>query len=519
MKRLATLSLVFLASAVSAQQGSLTGIDSYIGRALHEFAVPGAALAVVKDGNAVFVKGYGVRELGRPGPVTANTRFAIGSMSKSFTATSMAILVDEKRVRWDDHVTQHLPWFEMYDPWVTREITIRDVLSHRSGLRDVSAGTAWYGSDYSREEIIRKLRYLKPVTSFRSDFAYQNVMYLVAGEVIHAASGKSWDEFVRDRILVPLGMTSTTTTIPSGATVDLASPHVRLDAGIRPVAHRPYDNVGPAAAIYSTANDLVAYTKLHLDRGQLGEKRVFSEQAAKEMYGSQMIVVPSPRDPPKGFEQLKRNFLTYGFGWFLYEYQGRKIIEHGGGVDGFATEMMLVPDLRLGIVVLTNQELPWFALAVANRIIDGYLGLPETDWISFYRDRAEKTEKNLLDETEKIEKSHVTGTNPSLPMDAFAGIYRDVFYGDVSVVNENGKLVLRFTHTPSFTADLRHWHYDTFRTEWRDPTVSSLRSLSSKEPGFVSFSLRSDGKVDALKFDGPKLLDADFEELDFHKVP
>lgn len=507
MKRAAIL-FFFVALPLFAQQpGVPPDLDAYVTKVMKETGAPGAAVAIVKDDRVIFARGYGVRELGKSEPVTTNTRFAIGSISKSFTATVLGSLVDEQKVAWDDHVTKYIPWFELYDPWVTHEYTVRDLLTHRSGLKDVAGGTIWYGTDYSREEVIRRIRMLKPVAPFRYTFAYQNWAYLVAGEVAHAAAGRTWDDLVRERILGPLAMTSTTTSIPLLNT-DIASPHSEVEGRLRVVPHRSYENVGPAGSIYSSVVDMAQYVRLHLNRGSVGATRIYSEAVAKQMFSPQMLYqVPLP-DAPKDLPFIHTHYSAYGFGWFLRDYRGQAMVEHSGGVDGFAALVTMFPDQHVGIVVLSNYEGPMITL-VSRRLADFYLGAPAFDWLEWFLPRLAARKKSQAEEAAKVEASRALNARPSLPLDGYAGTYHDPMIGDATVTNENGKLVLRFAHTPTFIADLEPWHYDTFRTHWRDPMVPK---------GFLTFTLNSKGAVDRMIFDQHPLLDADLAELDFRRV-
>ncbi|HEX6098796.1 MAG TPA: serine hydrolase [Thermoanaerobaculia bacterium] len=506
--RTAFLFLLFLAHlTVHAQAIVPADIDAYVAKVMRELKTPGAAVAIVQDGRVVYAKAFGVKELGKPEPVTADTKFAIGSISKSFTTTLLGILVDEKKVEWDDRVSKYLPAYQMWDPWVTREQTVRDLLIHRAGLRPMSGGTVWYGSDYSREEVLRRARFLEPVSSFRSVFSYQNVNYLAAGEVAHVAGGKTWDDQVRERIFVPLGMQHSTTGLPD-MTTNVASPHVEIDGVMRIVPHRDYDNVAPAASIYASVLDMAAYARLHLNRGMVGEKRIYSEAVARQLFSPQSLVsVPIHAQPPElaAYEPM---FSAYGLGWFIRDVHGQKVVEHSGGVDGFVTEMKMIPAKKAAVVVFSNDE-GAFVSIVGLHLTETLLGARPFDWLGFVQKRMAEGKKRREEAEAKQVAARKQSEKPSLPLAAYAGTYRDELYGDLTVALENGKLVLRFSHTPSFTADLEPWHYDTFRTHWRDPVVTK---------GFVTFPLNARGELDALVFDQPRLLDADFAELDFHRV-
>ncbi|WP_158501833.1 serine hydrolase [Vitiosangium sp. GDMCC 1.1324] len=507
---ISVLVLLLSCSLAWGQAAPLKGLDTYANGAIHDWNVPGLAITVVKDGKVVLSKGYGVRKVGEPAPVDEHTLFAIGSISKSFTAMALGMLVDEGKLSWDDPVSRYLPYLQLYDPYVTRELTIRDLLTHRSGLPDVSGGILWYGSDYNREEVLKRIVHIKPVSSFRSTFAYQNVMYMAAGEVVHAVSGKSWDDFIRERIFTPLGMDESNSLYRDlQKSKNLAMPHVRLEGKSVAIEYRDSDNIGPAGSIVSSVNDMARYMQLLLAEGTSQGKKLYSDKVARELFTPQMLV-PNPPSPRPELKSLDARFRAYGFGWFLRDYRGRKIISHTGGMDGMAAVVILVPEENLGITVLSHQDGGIFN-AMAYRILDAYLGAPPTDWARIalkFRTEGEQKEKEA--EAAQV-AARTQGTKPSLELGRYAGKYRDRMYGDLSIANENGRLVLRFSHSPAFTADLEHWQYDTFRTHWRDPM--------GFPQGFMTFSFDSGGKIRGFTFDQPKLLDVNFDELAVERVP
>lgn len=477
-------------------------------QALLDFEVPGLALAVVKDDEVVFAQGYGVRKLGEAVAVDEQTLFATGSISKSFTALCLAMLVDERKIGWDDPVTNYLPGFQLYDPYATRELTIRDLLSHRVGLAPVSGGTLWYGSTYDRAEVLRRARHLKPVSSFRSRFAYQNITYLAAGEIIPAASGMSWDDFVHERIFKPLQMNASNTSITAlEETGNVATPHAKIDGSVQIIPYRDYDNVGPAASINSNVVDMAQYLRLYLASGKYGEQQLLSTAGVQELWAAQTVIPIEPLPAP--IASLTPIFYSYGLGWFMRDYRGRKLIFHSGGVDGMTALAAMIPEERLGIVVLANQQEPIVG-PVVYHILDSYLQLPPSDWFSAYLERRKDWNDRRKQAEATVEDARVGGTKSSLPLDHYVGTYHDVMYGDITIGLESGNLVLRFSQTPAFTADLEHWHYDTFRINWRDPMVMK---------GLVTFPLTSQGKIHELRLDQPKLLDVDFDELNFTRIP
>jgi CubicO group peptidase (beta-lactamase class C family) len=476
--------------------------------ALANFATPGLAVAVVKNDALVMAQGFGQRGLDQSAPVDEHTLSAIGSISKSFTATGLAMLVDEGKLAWDDPVLKVLPGFQLFDPYATRELTVRDLLTHRSGLAEVSGGTIWYGATYDRAAVVKRIRHLKPVSSFRSQFAYQNIMYLVAGQLIPAVTGIDWDTFVKERLFKPLGMRDSVTSITAfKPDENVVTPHITVDGQAQAVAHRNYDNVGAAASIYASVVDMAQYLRLHLRQGRYADQQLLNPATAQELATPQMVIPIRPNPP--ALAALTPEFYTYGLGWFIRNYRGRKVVTHSGGVDGMVALATMVPEEDLGIVVLVNQESA-LAAAVVYTLLDAYLGAPVTDWYSaFLQVRQELSEKEQAAKAAS-EAARVPETQPALALEQYAGTYHADVYGEASVMLEDSHLVLRFSPTPSFTGDLEHWHYETFRIHWRDPMVTT---------GFVTFPLTAQGKAFEMKFDQPKLLDVDFSELEFTRTP
>ncbi len=493
------ISVLIMFNPLISQPINIPGLDEYIHDNMEYFKVPGLSIAIVKDDRLIFAKGYGTREIGQTKNVDDNTLFAIGSISKSTTAIALAMLEDEGKLSWNDKVIQHLPDFKMYDPWVTIEITITDLLTHRSGLRSVSGGTIWYGSDFSREEVVHRLRDLKPISSFRSDYAYQNVMYVVAGQIIPSITRKSWDEFIRERLITPLRMNRTTTTMAElSAQQNVAKPHILKNSEIIVIPHRDYDNIGPAASIYSSAQDMAQYVRCLLNNGEFEGKRLFSTDNAKEMFGPQMTIPVS--EYSSEMRRRQPQYRAYGFGWFIEDYQGQKIIRHSGGVDGMRALVAMVPDENLGFVILTNQEEYRMYYTVFYKLLDHFLGFPEYPWDQVFQ--------KSLDSPSEDKLPKISNTQMSLNLEEYSGVYQDRMISDITINLVDDRLVLAFSHTPSFTADLKHWDGEIFRLIWRDPTIPN---------GFITFKLDPDSAVIGLKFDQPQLLDVDFDELDVHR--
>ncbi len=505
------LLLLFTFSCVRAQadlETKLKEIDAYAEKARADWKVPGFAIAIVKDDKVVFAKGYGVREVGKTTPVDEKTLFAIASNSKAFTSAALAILVDEKKLNWDDKVTKYLPDFQMYDPFVTREITVRDLLSHRSGLITFGGDLLWYQTTYNQDEVLRRIRYLKPAFSFRSRFGYQNIMFLAAGIIVEKITGKIWGDFVKERFFTPLGMTSSNTSIKEfKANGNVATPHNDKSGVNKPIQYDNVDNAAPVAGINSSVADLAQWMRLQLGRGTIDGKQIFSRRQSWEMWQPNIVIPIS-----EGAAQFNptRHFNLYGMGWSLSDYQGRKVISHGGGLDGMISQTALMPEENLGIVVLTNSESPLNTI-MQNKVFDVFLNvMPKRDWSAEFLARVKAGKEAGAKEQKAIEDARVMNTKPSLALEKYAGTYISTMYGDAKIEMENGKMILRLVPTPSFVADLEHWHYDTFRLTWRE----SVQYPFPK--GFVIFKIDDKGQPADMTID---CLNADFnfDELEFKR--
>ena len=489
-----SLLVLLLVIATSAQSTSSApaDLDAYVTSSMKAFDVPGMAVAIVKDGKVVVAKGYGVRKLGEPTPIDEFTIFAIGSNTKAFTTTALATLVDEGKLSWDDPVYQRLPGFVMYDPYVSHEMTIRDLLTHRSGM-GLGEGDLlfWPHTTYTREEVIYKLRFMKPQSSFRSHYAYDNLLYMTAGQIIPAVTGTSWEDYVRQRIFTPLGMQhSNVSNAAFKSGDDYAFPHSRVDGKLQVIPFGALDNAGPAGAINSCATDMAKWVQLQLNRGKYVDRegRLFSEQRSKEMWSGQTILPIG--DPPTELAGLKANFADYALGWGLRDYHGRKLIGHTGGVGGFVSRVMLVPEENLGVVVLTNAEEGGAFDSILYHVLDHYFHLPTTDWIAAFKAVEEKDEKEAAETMKKAAGARDANSKPSLPLEKYAGVYNDAWYGPITIRTANGGLVISFDHSPDMIGDLQHWQHDTFKAHWRVRTI---------EDAFITFSLNPDGSIDSAR--------------------
>lgn len=497
MRKIYTTIVIFLLTAPAFSQSydaQLKEIDAYAEQVLRDWNVPGMAIAIVKDNNVIFAKGYGVREIRKPEKVDENTLFAIASNSKAFTTAALAILIDEGKIRgWDEKVHSFLPEFQMYDAYVTRELTIRDLVCHRSGLGTFSGDLLWYETTYTPDEILRRVRYLKPVSSFRSRYGYQNLTFIAAGRIIEKVSGKSWGEFIKERILIPLGMTRTTTSVRD-IQDNFATPHNESGGrGLRPLPLGNIDNAIGAAGLNSSVAEVAKWLLLQLQRGKYQGKQIFSEQRVGEMW-SPCVIVGTNLFPTK--EAPTQVFLGYGLGWFISDYRGRKLISHSGGLDGMISQTAIMPSENLGLVVLTNSETN-AALVMRNKILDTFIGSEKRDWNAEYLKMARQRREQREQEDKKADTERVLNTKPSLSLQSYEGVYSCQMYGDVEIKLEDEKLVMRFLPTPNFVADLEHWHYDTFLIKWRS-------SVNYNFPrGWVTFRIDKNGRPDEIKIDQP----------------
>ncbi len=498
---------------LQAQQAPPADLDAFVARSMKTFDVPGMAVAIVKDGKVVVSKGYGVRKLGEPTPVDENTLFGIGSNTKAFTAAALATLVDQGKISWDDPVYQRLKGFEMYDPYVSKEMRIRDLLCHRSGL-GLGEGDLmfWPHTTFTREEVVYRLRFLKPATSFRTTYAYNNLMFVTAGQVVAEVSGMSWDDYVREKILLPLGMKNTVTSpISFKPGENVASPHSKVDGKLQPIPFENLDNAGPAGSINSSVADMSKWVLLQLNHGQIPgtDSRIFSEKSSHEMWAQQMIA-PTGDAPPE-LKNLQRRFSGYGMGWGLRDYKGRKLIGHSGGVAGFVTRVMLVPEENLGVVILTNAEEDVAFESVLFHILDAYLSGPTQDYIAAFKSVEDQDRKEADETMSKASQARAADSKPSLPLEKYAGDYSDPWYGKVTIRSQHGSLLLNFERTPKGLADLQHWQYDTFKAHWRDRTV---------EDAFVTFTLKPDGSIDHFTMVAVSpLADFSFDYQDLYFTP
>jgi CubicO group peptidase (beta-lactamase class C family) len=474
------------------------GFEKRVEQLRQEVGVPGMSVAIVENHQVTLAKGFGVRALGSAEPADADTIFPTGSTGKAFTVAALAVLVDQGKIKWDDKVIDHLPGFQMYDAWVTREMTVRDLLVHRSGL-GLGAGDLMFvpRTNLSRAESVRRLRYIKPATSFRSDFAYDNVLYMVAGQMIEAVTGQTWEMFTAEHVLKPAGMLNSTTDDEHRfATADRAQPHARMSAGLRGVGDQSRlderddlgHNAAPAGGLAISANDMARWLMIQLDHGKLpeGQGRLFSESAHEQMWRPMILQPVTPR--PDALKATEPMFNTYALGWDVRDYRGAKIVWHGGAVFGFLAAVVLIPEKQVGFSILINSEDGEIINGLMFELLDHYLGLPAADWpakfVAYKRQRGEEALKNYKAVAAKPAKA-----GPSLPLSHYVGTYSDPWYGNIEIGQSKFGLTIDFKSTPRMSGALEHWQYDSFTTRLDDKTI---------EPAYVTFGLNADGRVERI---------------------
>ena len=464
-RTIALLSIVALPAAAQNGQPDLRGLDAYFAKAAKDWDVPGLAIGIVHKGQLVFARTYGVRDVGTKEPVDTQTIFAIASTTKAITAAALGMLVDEGKVRWDDPVTKHLPSFQMYDPWVTREVTVRDLITHRGGLPN--ADELWTHGDNSRSEVIRRIRFIKPTYSFRGGYVYHNVMYTVAGAVIEAASGMTWDDFVRQRIFQPIGMTRSVTTLAEAMTkTNRAEPHERQNDSLKVSGNSFSDGIGPAGSVWASVGDMTRWVKFLLDTGKVNGRALLTPQTWSDLFRPATILPPwNDRSTPQ-LRLSKPHFRSYALGWYQQDYRGRQVDFHTGTLTGMSAINGLIREEGIGVYIISNTEAE-IRHPLMFKVFDTFLGAPARDWSGemLAMRRADRARDST---TARPQNQRVEGTKPSLALERYAGTFADPdsLYPTISITSENGALRYRLSSKQAGT--LEHWQFDTFRVVWDD---------------------------------------------------
>ncbi|HWT11366.1 MAG TPA: serine hydrolase [Allosphingosinicella sp.] len=482
--KLAVLAIAAASAPAAGQPRLPDPLQAYVANAMAEAEMPGLAVAVVHGDDPAIAQGFGLRRLGEPGRVDADTVFNIASLTKSFTAAAAAILVDEGRLGWNDPVHRWLPQVRFSDPWLTEQISLADLLSHRTGLQP--ANTMFRLTHIDRAEILRRVRYLEPASPFRTEQVYNNVLYTVAGEVTAAAAGTSWEALIRDRLLEPLGMAQTgfgPGTAPAG---NVAAPHAVIGGLHVPIRPASYVSIAPAGGLNSTARDMTRWLRFQLGGGELDGRRLISAEAMQAMHEPWTMI---PTTPAMRANRQVQFFAGYGLGWNVMDYRGHKLLWHSGNADGMPSYMALLPERRIGVVVMLNSwKAPYLHGDIASRILDHYLGLPTRDYAAETLELTRQAEarRAAADRTQ-------AAAGPVLPpmdLDAYQGDYRSDLFGTISVVRLGQGLVLKMGEGEE--ADLHPVGRDAFTMRWRD------RVIGEDNDTRAVFALDSQGAVSRL---------------------
>ena len=499
MKRFIVFIILFVStSPFYSQQLNTDELDAFINEAVKVTKAPGFAVGIIKDSTVIFKKGYGTLNTSTGTAVNTASEFGIASCTKAFTAAAIGLLVDEGKINWDDRVVDLLPYFQLNDPYVTSEMRVQDLLCHRSGLGTFDGDLLWYGSDYSRKDVVTRIKNLPLKHGLREQFGYSNLMYLAAGQLIEEVSGMSWNNFISEHFFKPLEMKSSTTTNKGFETKEnVAFPHLEG----KPIDFLNYDNFGAAASINSNIDDLLIWTQMWLNKGKHGDKQILSEKIVEKLLRSHTIV-----SSPRNMEKFGTHFSTYALGWFLSDYNGRMVIRHDGGLPGFLSRVLFMPEENLGIVILTNDMTGINGL-VSNKIIDMVTEKENENSLNRYAEFMEQREKKQKEEKETRLNSRIPDTNPSLDLAEYAGNFEDKMYGPAKITFNDGKLSFEMCASKKlFEGPLTHWHYDTFRFDHKDPFLTY---------GLLTFELDKEGKVTGFTIDLPN---GDFHFFNLHFV-
>jgi CubicO group peptidase (beta-lactamase class C family) len=469
MRKIFFLALLFSSQQIFSQTDSIPSfvidsLDNYVNRALADWQIPGAAVCVIKNGKVIVMKGYGVKDIGGKEKVDENTLFMIGSNTKAFTATALAMLDADKILSLNDNVKKWLPDFKLYDPWVTKEAIIRDLLCHRLGFETFQGDFMFFDSDLSLQEVRQKFGMVKPLYSFRSRWGYTNAAFMTAGEIIPSATKKTWSEFVHDSIFIPLGMTNSLTLSKDILTAaNKATAHTVVNHELKKIPYGRLENMAPCGAISSSVNDLSHWVMMQLDNGKYNGRQVIPAAAIAQTR------IPASILGNGGVIFNKGHFSLYGLGWFLQEYNGRKIVSHTGGVNGFVTSVTLIPEEKLGIIVLTNTDANNFYEALKWDIMDAYMGLPYRNYSSVYLGFHKQSQANEEKWLKEKKDTIAMNLKPGLPLRSFAGNYQHPVYGSMSIAFQSGKLVATFEHHKGRFADLEALGENRFLATFNDP--------------------------------------------------
>jgi CubicO group peptidase (beta-lactamase class C family) len=480
MRKLFALVLLLLPSLLFAQALDTTAVDRIATTTMLRWRVPGLAIAIVRDDRIVYVKGFGVKEIGKPEPITADTLFELGSTTKAFTSTAAALLVGEKKLAWDDPVRKHVTWFHLSDPCADSLVTLRDLLTHRTGV--ATRDELWDNARYSRDEVLRALASIPVNKPIRSAYQYSNIMFTLAGDVVASAAGMPWEEVIRTRLFTPLGMTHSRITLDEWTKSDhaLGYDYDRDHDAVKPHPFNDYANIAPAGTVKTSARDMSQWLRFHLANGAIDGKQIVDADALLATKSPQVALSLTTASQPVS------NVITYGMGWTVSDYRGTLLVAHSGSLNGFRTQVALLPKLNAGVVVIANIGRSNAPLAARNAILDLLANAQATrDWNAYYLDLDDKSVAKGKAAIAAREAERKPDTKPSHDLADYAGTYENAGYGKVVVTLDAGSLVLRWGHA---TLPMTHWHYDTFEAKSDEEDLDEL----------IPFTTGTDGTIKSL---------------------
>ncbi|MBD0411795.1 serine hydrolase [Pseudoalteromonas distincta] len=506
LTKLAAIALLAGTTFSSWAQVDTNKIDDVIKASMARFDVPGMAVAIVENDKVIFAKGFGVTNLDTNKKVNKDTLFGIASNTKAFTTAALAKLVDEGKLSWDDRVIDHLPEFRLYDSYVTREMRIRDLLSHRSGL-GLGQGDLmiWPSTDKSVDEILAGLQYLKPASSFRSKYAYNNLMFVTAGEVVARVSGMSWNDYIEKNILQPLHMDNSRagfSRIPK-SNKNWATGHIPMDGTLHPFFVNYLEDFRGAGAIASSVSDMSQWLRTQLAGGKMPNgEQLFSEKQQAQMWHPHITSMASK----SAFESYHQQFRGYGLGWSIEDYHGFKKLGHGGGILGMVSQVTLLPEKNLGIVILSNQQAFGALSAVTHEVLEDALELEDKDWVE---DLAKSHFEGKQQACANAKPEAPADYQPQLPNINYTGTLHDDWYGDVIIEQLDGKLRIDFTHTKRLKGTLEHYTGNTFIVKWDEKLLEA--------DAFIRFEMSTQNRVNSAKMRAVSTQVTDFS-FDFRNL-